>query len=625
MQALECALYDQPVRGDEASHGSLDETKEGTKVSAREVQPEQLIQSMGTECFRVLCQLIPAFASSASSSSCASLEREPLQSTTRRQESKNSSISQEATTSTGKQVMPSNLLAIAIVCFLGTISSPKRPTILVLDDLQWADPDSLIILKVLLQYRQIQNLLFLGIYRDNEEEEDSSPQTRESHAQLHAWLQEVTCDDQGTKLPNIHDIAIFNLDHADTSRLVLDLLGLDHNDKTLDCHATNTETTTNGSAHGLVELIYRKTNGNPFFVVQFLLLLHKNRSLQFNYATNQWQWDLVQIQSATSVANNVAAMLTNSVKSMPSPMLFVLQLAACLGFVFDLDLLEQIYQLVTQKGDHDNTCALLRPSMRKHQAQEEAKTDQEIQDLDVREMIRLLVDENYLESRGNNLYRFIHDRVQSTVYELIPAGKQREDFHWFIGRYIHDMITNGSASRSKFLFLATDQLNRGCPPSRVASMPDKERIWLMKLNFEASQMAQDRHGLDLTGLFLDKAKDLIRGETDWDTSYEMLLRIYNSTVSLETSRGRHDDGIAIVDIITRHAKRPEDTVVALASRSKIRTAQLLFHLAADDAQKSLAIMWRKFTHHVFLDGIPRVASNQTFGGRKIRTRVGKSI
>ena len=151
------------------------------------------------------------------------------------------------------------------------------------------------------------------------------------------------------------------------------------------------------------------------------------------------------------------------------------------------------------------------------------------------------------------------------------------------------MFSTGSASRSKLLFLATDQLNRGCPASRIATMKDEERKWLMELNFEAANLAKDRHGLDLTGLFLDKAKTLIQAHVDWDTSYELVVHIYNSIVSLEISRGRYEDGIAIVDIILQHARQAQDTIVALASRTTIRAAALEFDVALEDAKNVLQL------------------------------------
>ena len=44
--------------------------------------------------------------------------------------------------------------------------SLEHPIILVIDDLQWADLDSLKVLQAIIESQEINNLLVVGIYRD---------------------------------------------------------------------------------------------------------------------------------------------------------------------------------------------------------------------------------------------------------------------------------------------------------------------------------------------------------------------------------------------------------------------------------------------------------------------------
>ena len=184
-------------------------------------------------------------------------------------------------------VLSSNLLAIAVTNFLTQISSPHhRATILVLDDLQWADQDSLAILRVIVHLQQLKNLLLIGIYRDtidtaaesNMKKKNTSSED-ESYARLYTWLNEVTVDEQGRTLPYVHDISVTSLDPAHTSSLVRHLLRLENEKET----ENDTLTETKSDVTDLINLIYRKTMGNPYYVVQFLILLQKNHLLQFNY------------------------------------------------------------------------------------------------------------------------------------------------------------------------------------------------------------------------------------------------------------------------------------------------------------------------------------------------------
>ena len=278
----------------------------------------------------------------------------------------------------------------------------------------------------------------------------------------------------------------------------------------------------------------------------------------------------------------------------------VLQWAAGLGHVVDVTVLHQIYQHhhVTEQQEQEQpdetttSGANLDPPPSKNKAEEEKESQEqdekeETDDETLEDILQALVQENYLEPRGTQLYRFTHDQIQRTAYELIPAGQKRNDFHWWIGHYLYQQIESGTLSRAKYLFLATDQLNRGRRASLTKRMNEKDRVWLMQLTYEAAQMAKDRHGLDLTGLFLDQAKEMVRHDVDWDASYDLVLDIYNSIVSLETARGRHPDGIAAVQLILQHAKQAQDTVLAYASRSKIRTSEMQFDLALADAKQAL--------------------------------------
>jgi hypothetical protein len=52
--------------------------------------------------------------------------------------------------------------------FLGVFARPEHPLTLFLDDLQWLDPATLDVLADLLTHTDIQRLLLIGAYRDNE-------------------------------------------------------------------------------------------------------------------------------------------------------------------------------------------------------------------------------------------------------------------------------------------------------------------------------------------------------------------------------------------------------------------------------------------------------------------------
>ena len=227
---------------------------------------------------------------------------------------------------------------------------------------------------------------------------NGSTSNNESYTRLHAWLNEATCDDQGTTLPYVHDIAVTALDPMHTSKFVRYLLCLEQPEEESDPRK-------DAASSGLMDLVYRKTMGNPSYVVQFLILLQKDGLLQFNYGTNTWQWDLPKVQSATSVAQNVAALLTVSVQSLPWQALRVLQLAACLGYVFDVELLQELYQISHTNETGETICPFLGTTKRTaedEKEEEEQEGEKPNEATDISQTVERLVQENYLEAQGNN-------------------------------------------------------------------------------------------------------------------------------------------------------------------------------------------------------------------------------
>src|SRR6185503_2737458 len=107
----------------------------------------------------------------------------------------------------------------------------------------------------------------------------------------------------------------------------------------------------------LAELVCEKTQGNGFFVNQFLKSLFEERLLVFNHKQEAWQWDTEQIRSR-NVTDNVVALMADKIQKLPMATQQVLQLAACIGSRFDLQTLTTINQQTLGE-----TCAQLWPAL----------------------------------------------------------------------------------------------------------------------------------------------------------------------------------------------------------------------------------------------------------------------
>ena len=210
-----------------------------------------------------------------------------------------------------------NRFQIFFLNFVKVLCSKKYPFILFIDDLQWVDSASLILLKTIMLDTEIQHLLIIGAYRDNEV--DSS----------HPFITAV--DELKKTSTIINSIELTNLQLSDVNELLQDTL-----------HSKTSKT--------LADLVYQKTQGNAFFTQQFLHTLYEEELLRFEQ--QQWQWDVAQIADK-NITDNVVELMANKIDKLPEQTSKVLQLAACIGNRFKLSILAIISksnQADIQKG-----------------------------------------------------------------------------------------------------------------------------------------------------------------------------------------------------------------------------------------------------------------------------------
>src|SRR5262249_27252150 len=91
----------------------------------------------------------------------------------------------------------------------------------------------------------------------------------------------------------------------------------------------------------LAELVHAKTDGNPFFVIQFLHVLADEGLLAFDQERMRWSWDLGGIH-AKRYTDNVVELLAGKLTRLPLGTQGALQQFACLGNVADVAMLSII-------------------------------------------------------------------------------------------------------------------------------------------------------------------------------------------------------------------------------------------------------------------------------------------
>ncbi len=205
-----------------------------------------------------------------------------------------------------------NRFQLVLRRFINVFARPEHPLALFLDDLQWLDAATLDLLEDLLTRSDLQHLLLIGAYRDNEVDA-AHPLTRNLEAIRSA----------GGKIEKITFSPLAN-EHVE--QLIADALR---------CEPAR--------AAPLAQLVHEKTAGNPFFVVQFLHALAEEGLLRFDHVAASWCWELNPIH-AKGYTDNVVDLMVGKLSRLPSETHEALQHLACLGNFAEIKMLSIILQ-----------------------------------------------------------------------------------------------------------------------------------------------------------------------------------------------------------------------------------------------------------------------------------------
>jgi predicted ATPase len=200
---------------------------------------------------------------------------------------------------------------LALRRLIGVFARPEHPLALFLDDLQWLDAGTLDLLEDLLVQPDLQHLLLVGAYRDNE--------VNATHPLM---LKLAAIREGGAR---VQEIALTPLKQEDLAQLIADAL---------HCQPQQ--------AMPLAQLVHEKTAGNPFFANQFIQELAEEELIRFDSGAVSWLWELYPIQQK-GYSDNVVDLMTAKLSRLPLPTQQVLQELACLGNRADTSTFSLIY------------------------------------------------------------------------------------------------------------------------------------------------------------------------------------------------------------------------------------------------------------------------------------------
>jgi PAS domain S-box-containing protein len=391
--------------------------------------------------------------------------------------------------------------------FLGAFARPEHPLALFLDDLQWLDVATLELLEQLITGPAVRHLMLVVAYRNNE--------VSSSHALMRTL---ETIRRAGTR---IQEIALAPLRLDDVDQLIADALHCE-----LD------------AAHPLAKLVHEKTEGNPFFAIQFLTTLAEAGLLRFDSDSAVWIWDLARIR-AKAYTDNVVDLMVGKLKQLSGVTQTALRELACLGNIVEFATLA----LVHGKLEEELHSALW----------EAARTG--------------------LIFRREDSYAFLHDRIQEAAYVLIPAG-ERAETHLRIGRVLLANMTPDSLA--EHLFDVANQLNR----SGALLIDRDEKARVATIHLRAGRKAKASSAYASACDYLSAGMALL-DERDWSSQYELTFSLWLERAECEHLSGNVENAERLVGVLLQRGASKID-------QAAVYRLMVQFHVIKSENQQAVA-------------------------------------
>ncbi|MEH2135874.1 trifunctional serine/threonine-protein kinase/ATP-binding protein/sensor histidine kinase [Nostoc sp.] len=421
--------------------------------------------------------------------------------------------------------------------FTQIFTTAEHPLVIFLDDLQWADSASLKLMQLLMA--DTGHLLLIGAYRDNE----VNP--------VHPLI--LTLNEIEKNQTTINTITLAPLNQKTVNQLVAD---------TLKC--------SQDLASPLSRLVFKKTQGNPFFSIQFLKALHQEQLIKFTppcqgRATEGWQCDISQVHQQ-AVTDDIVEFMALQLEKLPLATQNILKLASCIGNQFDLATLA-----IVSEQCQVNTADTLWTAL------------QEGLILPISDVYKfyqnssLVINHWSLENDNQTTndkrqrtasYRFLHDRVQQAAYFLI-SNEQKAATHLKIGQLLRENLSELEIEEK--LFDLVGHLNLGIELISQAS----DRQALAQLNFKAGSKAKNATAYTAAKVYFQTGIALLQPDC-WQTQYELALNLHLAVTEASYLNSDFESMEEMAGVVLQNAQTIFDKVkiyeikiVALTAQSQI--------------------------------------------------------
>lgn len=415
------------------------------------------------------------------------------------------------------------------------ICTPNHAMVMLIDDLQWADPNSLQLLQALTTCTTNGLMLILCTARCNIQEQLPPATTTTTSNNNHSEeaptvFSQLFLDLKDTGV-TITELQLGLLRQQDVTFLLSDLLELPA-----------------AEVQRLSAMVHQVTHGNLFFLVQLLNAWQEEEILARSPATdNIWTWDERRVQEIVACSDSPPSLLdflTGRVLKLPEYDQRMLQTASCLatsGTIYEKLLEETVLP-----------AASVRPALR------------------LAAELGLL---HFNPQTGTGC--FAHDRIQEAIYSLIPPN-ERAKRHLDIGLRL--WIWLPPSENETHIFTIVGQIILGLD---VLEDDPIEREDLAKLMLRAARKAAQMSAFSKAAAYIQVGMSLLMERNHWKYQYDVSLALYNAAVEVEYFNGN----LAQVDLLLTEIFTNAKT---LDHKMQAYFTQIYSFYSRDDAQQAFA-------------------------------------
>lgn len=375
------------------------------------------------------------------------------------------------------------------------------PLIMFMDDLQWADDDSMELLVSLVKDPSL-SFFFIGVIREEGGISEWHPATKLLKAAIPH---------------NLETINLSNFSRLELSTFVAEILELEVE----DCHP-------------LSDFIYTRTKGNILYTIQIIQELERRSFLFFCMMSFQWSWNLEKANMSEGLSSSLDDAIFSKIRAAPAEMQSVLKVASYLRSAFTVSILHEL-MLVVDTGSLSRKVELTRV------------------------LDNAVVDGILVNSVGSPSYCFAHDSMQQAAFALVQVN-QRNEIRGKIGMKLFE-LAHLQDREDWIVFVAADHLNSClCDES-----PENARILAkINLLCGEQAVAVAAVSMALA-YFLVALKKIRKIKQHWKEQYQLSLRVVRGISDVEFCLGNYNTGKGLTEELLKNAVTFKDRLPSLLS------------------------------------------------------------